>query len=190
MWLLFAISLFIIIFILVKRKEHQEEQERQAKDSYSNEPTQPQEKKMQIHSVVTDVVHPEHPSTHQEDMASSSTEAEKSILDESKSEISLNHSQTEMSVFSKHLSLLKLEFELFHEWRLFNSNAAFFWHQDKPLVTVLCLSHFVKGEAKSQNYKEYQFHTESWSWQGDSPKGAASEVKKKLRETFPEQTKK
>ncbi|WP_438462614.1 hypothetical protein [Marinomonas sp. PE14-40] len=201
MWLLLAISIFIIIFILANRKEHQDSQEEPEQElqesrtqdhasSHNHNQDLAQEKKMQIHSVVTDVVHPENPVSDQDDLDKYVSEDPKATKDESTSETSIDQKSTEMSDFTSHLSMLKLEFDLFHEWQLFSSKAAIFWHPDNPLVTILCLSHFVKGEAKSLIYKEYKFNTDSWSWQGASPKGAASEVKKKLSETFKEQAKK
>lgn len=193
MWLLLATSIFIIIFILAKRKEHEDSQEelnQVQQERHTQDQVLADEKQMQIHSVVTDVVHSEPPTSDQENLAITSPEELITAKNESSSKTDLDQKYAEMSDFSSHLSMLQLEFDQFHEWQLFNSNAAFFWHPESPLVTILCLSHFIKGEAKSLIYKEYQFHIDSWSWQGSSPKGAASEVKKKLSETFTEKTKK
>ena len=94
--------------------------------------------------------------------------------------------EIKVSGFLTHFSQLEKQFEKVHEWHLFNTDAAFFWHKDNPIITILCLSGFNKGEANSQQYKDYHFNLETWSWHGASPKGAATEVKKQLSEFFKE----
>lgn len=175
MWLLFAIFLFIIAFIFVKRAEQQQEQD--------NSPTkQVHEEGMQTHSVVTDVVHEDVLQTKSKPL--DDIETEKAQLNEQDKDVKINTQkvdiQEELSDFLTHYSTLKKQFEMAQEWRLFNSDAAFFWHKDNPIITILCLTSFHKGVATSLNYKDYHFHIGSWSWHGASPKGAATEIKKQL----------
>jgi len=175
MWLLFAIFLFIIAFIFVKRAEQKQEQE--------NTPTkQIHEEGMQTHSVVTDVVHNEVVPT--ENKPLDDIEPEKAQLNEQDKDVKTDTQkveiQEELSDFLTHYSTLKKQFEMAQEWRLFNSDAAFLWHKDNPIITILCLSQFHKGEPNSLIYRDYHFDTANWSWHGVSPKGAATEIKKQL----------
>ena len=183
MWILFAILIFIIAFFFVKREEHKKEQRNRAKE-------QAQSKAMQTHSVVTDVVHnqeEEEPVNH-DDMQETRPEnldTEENMTSSPSSETFADETEhEEVSAFSTQLSDLKNQFEMSLEWQLFGSDAALLWHKDNPIVTILCLSKFNKGEANSLIYKDYHFNLESWSWHGASPKGAATEVKKRLAEQF------
>lgn len=174
MWLLFAIFLFTVIFIFIQRKELKQKQNKQA-----DHPSQNQE--MQIHSVVTDVVHEDNTRLNQEDIDLEVNEEHKTEPSSINSE---DQPQAEMSDFLIHLSSLKKQFEMTYEWRLFDSDAALLWHKNNPIVTILCLTSFSKGKANSLIYKDYHFHIESWAWHGPSPKGAATEIKKTLTERF------
>ncbi|OUR73835.1 hypothetical protein A9Q77_05170 [Marinomonas sp. 42_23_T18] len=175
MWLLLAVFLSIIAFIFIKRAEQQQEQ-----DNTPNK--QRHEQNMQTHSVVTDVVHEEESQTKSKPLDGNETETDP--LNEQNEAVKTNTQkveiQEELSDFLTHYSALKKQFEMVQEWRLFNSDAAFFWHKDNPIITILCLASFQKGAATSLNYKDYHFHIESWSWHGASPKGAATEIKKQL----------
>lgn len=178
MWLLFAIFLFIVAFIFVKRAE----QQKQNKHSHED----PQEQDMQTHSVVTDAVHEEPPQIEEEHLEIINTEIKP--LEEPHTPLKADAIKTEkdeeLSAFLTRYNTLKQQFEMAQKWQLFNTEAAFFWHKDKPIITVLCLSGFHKGEANKLNYKDYHFNIESWTWQGASPKGAATEIKKQLTSDF------
>lgn len=175
MWLLFAILIFIIAFFFIKRAEYKREQEAEKDSHISSE-------SLQVHSVVTDVVHQD----------TSSDESDDTRLDQQASTHSSNGSEeiieasddTKLSDFTSLLESLNKQYEMSVEWLLFHTDAALFWHKDNPIITILCLSNFSKGKANSLIYKEYYFNTSSWSWHGPSPKGAATEIKKQLTMQF------
>ena len=177
MWLLFAILLFIIAFIFVKKAE-------QKQNKHSNEPSQEQD--MQTHSVVTDAVHEEPPHLENQPLDPPDTKITQS--EEQQTQLKTvtieTEKEEELSDFLTDYNRLKEQFEMAQKWYLFNTEAAFFWHKDNPIITILCLSSFHKGEANKLNYKDYHFNIESWSWHGASPKGAATEIKKHLTSDF------
>lgn len=70
------------------------------------------------------------------------------------------------------------------EFSLFDTKAAFFWNEGDATVTLLSITAFVKGEAKSTSYATYTFNVKDWAWEGDQPKGSATEIKKHLSENF------
>jgi len=70
------------------------------------------------------------------------------------------------------------------EFSLFDTKAAFFWNEGDSKITLLSITAFVKGAAKSTAYGSYSFDLTDWVWDGDQPKGCATEIKKHLSENF------
>ncbi|TBR41583.1 hypothetical protein CBF23_009750 [Marinomonas agarivorans] len=91
---------------------------------------------------------------------------------------------TDTSEYTDQYNTLSNKFSSAKAFSLFDTQAAFFWNEGDNTVTLLSITAFVKGAAKSSTYGTYSFNVTDWVWSGDQPKGCATEIKKYLSESF------
>ncbi len=106
-----------------------------------------------------------------------------------KTTVAQNHDQAEEEAqesvtnnadYDAHYKVLSSEHQQAQAFKLFATEAAFFWNKGDSHVTLLSITTFLKGAPKTEEYSTYVFNIKNWSWEAEQPKGCAAEVKKHL----------
>lgn len=174
MWIVIgAIVLFIIYLVIKKQSEKAaaDEAEMNSAATSAMEQASPMQEPVKKEAAPKEAAPKETPAP-KKPMAEKAAPASSSLFDEDESEYSTQF---------KSLSANKSESK---EFTLFDTKAAFFWNKGDSTVDLLSITAFVKGAAKSDSYGTYSFNVQDWTWDGDQPKGCATEIKKYLSENF------
>lgn len=180
MWIIIgAIALFILYFVMKSKSDNKNTEETTlAQTTTTLEKTAKAETSTPAQeATTTETETPAEPTT----QAKASKQATPKVDAPAKSTESASSDQTD---YTNQYETLSSTFGNAKEFTLFDTKASFFWNAGDNTVTLLSITAFVKGAAKSSTYGTYSFNITDWVWDGEQPKGCATEIKKHLGESF------
>ena len=86
--------------------------------------------------------------------------------------------------YSIWVSVLKEEKPNTHDFDLLGTRATVLWKDNDPEVSVVCITQFSNGTAKTNKYDHFEFNIKEWYWCATAPRGSADVIKKKFEELF------